>query len=135
MGRESKRAMGQDEVPLRRTARRRGCSFGLGQAEPARGTTHVVKPDVDIHLVHEPAETLVRLLGLAPPLLVRVEGDDGLAHVDDSAKKVAQPVKVLDDQLELGVACARRPVQTSENEFDATDDVRGQLGQRGRARQ
>lgn len=76
-----------------------------GRTKERRPDTHIIQPDVDVHLVHEPAETLVRLLCLPPPLLVRVQRDDGLAHVDDAAQQVGKTVEVFDDELELGMAC------------------------------
>lgn len=91
--------------------------------------THIVQSDVDVHLVHEPTESLVRLLGLAPPLLVRVECDYRLAHIDDAAEEVAQPVKVLDNELKLCVTCTGRPMQAGEDELNPANDVSRQIGQ------
>jgi hypothetical protein len=73
----------------------------------------------------------VRYLGLAPPPLVWVDVDDDLTQVDDAAEEVAQPVKVLDDELELAEPCARRPMETVADKLDPTDDMGPHVRQEG----
>jgi hypothetical protein len=63
--------------------------------------THLVQAPIGIQLIHEAAQPLIREIALRHPFLLGMHVPHKLAHVDDPAEHVAQPIQILDHQPEL----------------------------------